>query len=42
MDPEVEAAVNKAAQAESSVVDVVDSEKSKRFLKVFLAICFDF
>ena len=27
VDPEVEAAVNKAAQAESSVVDVVDSEK---------------
>ena len=27
VDPEVEAAVNKAAQAESSVVDVIDSEK---------------
>lgn len=27
VDPEVEEAVNKAAQAESSVVDVVDSEK---------------
>lgn len=31
VDPEVEAAVNKAAQAESSVVDVIDSEKVKIF-----------